>query len=245
MAALNRFISRLGEKGIPFFKLLKKADDFQWTDEADAAFKHLKKYLRSPPVVTVPTEKETLLLYIGATTHIVSIVIIVEREEEGKVFKVQRPIYYISEVLSESKVRYLPQATTLLRDAHHQGGHQVPHWRHPTQLDAMGRISKWAVELGAYNINVAPQTAIKSQALVDFNAEWTEVQVSRGIERPEHWTMYFDSSLKLEGVGAVVLLISPKGEHLKYVLQILWKVMRTSLLCIQCKVQLQEREHDN
>jgi ribonuclease HI len=36
--------------------------------------------------------------------------------------------------------------------------------------------------------------------------------------------MYFDGSLKLEGAGAGVLLISPKGEQLKYVLQIFWKV---------------------
>jgi ribonuclease HI len=36
--------------------------------------------------------------------------------------------------------------------------------------------------------------------------------------------MYFDSSLKLEGAGAGVLLISLMGEQLKYVLQIFWKV---------------------
>jgi hypothetical protein len=38
--------------------------------------------------------------------------------------------------------------------------------------DAIGRISKWAVELGGLNINFKPRTAIKSQALVDFMAEW-------------------------------------------------------------------------
>jgi ribonuclease HI len=36
--------------------------------------------------------------------------------------------------------------------------------------------------------------------------------------------MYFDGSLNLEGAGAGVLLISPMGEQLKYVLQIFWKV---------------------
>jgi citrate lyase alpha subunit len=35
MAALGRFISKLGEKGLPFFKLLKKSDKFSWTDEVD------------------------------------------------------------------------------------------------------------------------------------------------------------------------------------------------------------------
>jgi hypothetical protein len=90
--------------------------------------------------------------------------------------------------------------------------------------DATGRISKWAVELGALNIDFKPRTAIKSQALVDFMAEWWENQLPTPTECPEHWVMYFDGSLKLEGVGAGVLLISPTGEQLKYVLQIFWKV---------------------
>jgi ribonuclease HI len=90
--------------------------------------------------------------------------------------------------------------------------------------DATGRISKWAVELSALNINFKPQTTIKSQALVDLMAEWRENQLPTPTERPEHWVMYFDGLLKLEGTSAGVLLISPKGEQLKYVLQIFWKV---------------------
>jgi ribonuclease HI len=81
-----------------------------------------------------------------------------------------------------------------------------------------------AVELGTLNINFKPRTAIKSQALVDFMAEWQENQLPTPTERREHWVMYFDGLLKLEGAGAGVLLISPKGEQLKYVLQIFWKV---------------------
>jgi hypothetical protein len=91
--------------------------------------------------------------------------------------------------------------------------------------DATGRISKWAVELGALNIDFKPRTAIKSQALVDFMAKWRENQLPTPIERPEHWVMYFDSSLNLEGAGAGVLLISSMGEQFKYVLQIVWKVL--------------------
>jgi ribonuclease HI len=90
--------------------------------------------------------------------------------------------------------------------------------------DATGRISKWAVELGALSIDFKPRTAIKSQALVDFMAEWRENQVPTPVDKPEHWTMYFDGSLKLNSGGAGVLLISPRGEQLKYVLQILWEV---------------------
>jgi ribonuclease HI len=80
------------------------------------------------------------------------------------------------------------------------------------------------VELGALNIDFKPCTTIKYQALVNFMAEWREIQLPTPTERQEHWVMYFDSSLKLEGAGVGVLLISPKGEQLKYVLQIFWKV---------------------
>jgi ribonuclease HI len=80
------------------------------------------------------------------------------------------------------------------------------------------------VELGALSIDFKPRTAIKSQALVDFMAEWRENQISTPVDKPEHWTMYFDGSLKLDGGGAGVLFISPKGEQLKYVLQILLEV---------------------
>jgi hypothetical protein len=75
--------------------------------------------------------------------------------------------------------------------------------------DATGRISKWAVELGALSINFKPRTAIKSQALVNFMAEWRENQIPTPVDKPEHWTMYFDGSLKLDGGGAGVLFISP------------------------------------
>jgi hypothetical protein len=104
MAALNRFISRLGERGVPFFKLLKRQDKFQRTEEAERALQDLKQQLQSSPVLIAPLPGENLLLYIAATTHVISNAIIVERSEEGHAFGVQRPVYFISKVLSESKV---------------------------------------------------------------------------------------------------------------------------------------------
>jgi hypothetical protein len=104
MVALNRFIPRLGERGLPFFKLLKHQDKFQWTEEAKRALQDLKQHLQSPSVLTAPLLGENLLFYIAATTHIISSVIVIERSEEGHAFGVQRSVYFISEVLSESKV---------------------------------------------------------------------------------------------------------------------------------------------
>jgi hypothetical protein len=69
MAALGRFISKFGEKGLPFFRLLKKADKFVWHEEAQMAFDALKESLTTPPIMTPPILGETLLLYISATTN--------------------------------------------------------------------------------------------------------------------------------------------------------------------------------
>ena len=114
MVVLNRFISRLSEKGLPFFKLLKKTDKFEWTKEANEAFKRLKAYLTSSPVLTPPKKHEDMMLYIAATSTVISTTIVVEREEEGRVYKVQRPIYYISEVPSKSKIPVPACAKTTL-----------------------------------------------------------------------------------------------------------------------------------
>jgi hypothetical protein len=104
MAALNRFISKLGEWGLPFFKLLKHQEKFAWTPEADQALAQLKDFLSKPPVLTAPRKSEQLLLYLAATTHVVS----TERQEYGHAYPVQRLVYFVSEVLSEPKARYQP-----------------------------------------------------------------------------------------------------------------------------------------
>jgi hypothetical protein len=233
MVALNRFISKLGKQGLPFFKLLKHQDKFAWTPEADQALAQLKDFLSKTPVLTSPRKKEQLLLYLAATTYVVSAAIIIERQEDGHTYQVQRLVYFVSEVLSKSKACYQPVQKLLyvvlitsrkLRHYFQEYSITVvtdyPLGDILRNQDATRRISKWAVELGALNIDFKPHTAIKSQALVDFMEEWRENQLPTPTERPEHWVMYFDGSLKLEGTGAGVLLISPKGEQLKYILQI-------------------------
>ena len=103
IAALSRFISRLGEKAIPLYQMMKKTDNFVWSDASNAAFEDLKKQLGEPPVLAAPIDKESLLLYVAANAWAVSVAIVVERKEAGKEYPVQRPVYYISEVLIESK----------------------------------------------------------------------------------------------------------------------------------------------
>jgi hypothetical protein len=104
MATLSRFISRLGEKGLSFYKLLKKVDKFQWTTKAQEALDALKKFLTMPPVLKPPCQAmldqpaEDLLLYISCTTHVVTIALVIEWAEEGHA--------YLYNIRSTSSVKF-------------------------------------------------------------------------------------------------------------------------------------------
>ena len=91
---------------MPLYQLMKKTDVFIWSDAANAAFEDLKAQLAEPSVLAAPIEKEPLLLYMATNSWAVSVAMVVERKEAGKEHPVQRPVYYISEVLIVSKQRY-------------------------------------------------------------------------------------------------------------------------------------------
>jgi ribonuclease HI len=76
------------------------------------------------------------------------------------------------------------------------------------------------VEIGQYDVKFIPRRAIKSQALTNFIVEWIDSGL-RGIdELPNYLVMYFDGSYTLKGVGAVIMLIPPEGDILKYAIQL-------------------------
>jgi hypothetical protein len=113
LAALSCFISRLGEKGLLLYRLVRKAEHFTWTPEAEEALGNLKALLTNAPILVLAAAGEALLIYVAATTQVVSAAIVVERQEEGHALLIQRPVYFISEVLSETKICY-PQIQKLL-----------------------------------------------------------------------------------------------------------------------------------
>jgi hypothetical protein len=190
LAALSRFISRLGEKALPLYRLLKKAECFTWTLEAEEAVNNLKRTLTTAPILVPPRPEEPLLLYIAVTTQVVSATVVVERPEEGHALPVQRPVYFISEVLSDTKVWYphvqkLIYAMILARCKlqHYFLSHTIivvssfPLGEIIQNREATRRIAKWSAKFIGETPTYAPRKAIKSQALADFIAEWTDTQL--------------------------------------------------------------------
>jgi hypothetical protein len=224
---------RLGEKGLPLYHLLKKHERFSWTAEAQEALDKIKATLAHTPIITLPQDGEPLYLYVAATTQVVSAVIVVECTKEGHALPVQRPVYYISEVLSETKARY-PQIQKLLYAVvlarrnlqHYFEAHPVtvvssfPLGEIIRNPDATGRIAKWSVELMGETLAYAPRKVIKSQILADFVAEWMDTQLPPPQIQAECWTLNFDGSAMKTGADAGLLFISPLGEHMRYAVRL-------------------------
>jgi hypothetical protein len=224
LAALSRFFSRLGEKGLALYRLLKKHERFSWTVEAQDALDKLKATLTHAPILTPPRGGEPLYHYVVATTQVLSVVIVVERAEEGHALPVQRPVYYISEVLSETKARY-PQIQKLLyavvlarrKLRYYFEAHPItvvssfPLGEIIRNPDAAGRITKWSVELMGETLTYASCKAIKSQILADFVSEWTDTQLPPLHIQVECWTLYFDGSVMKIEASAGLLLSRPSG----------------------------------
>jgi hypothetical protein len=91
IAALNRFISRSTDKCLSFFIVLRKA--FEWSKECEKAFKQLKEYLSSPPLLSRTVLGEPLYLYLAVSPTAISAALI--REEAGT----QKPVYFVSRAL--------------------------------------------------------------------------------------------------------------------------------------------------
>jgi hypothetical protein len=121
---------------------------------------------------------------------VVSTAVVAERQEEGHALPVQRPVYFISEVLSKAKMRYphiqnliytIVLARCMLR--HYFESHPVTVvWSFPLgeiiqNREALRRIAKWAVKLMGEALSFVPRKAIKSHVLADFVAEWTNTQL--------------------------------------------------------------------
>ena len=109
----------------------------------------------------------------AANARDVNVAIVVERKEAGKEYPVQRPVYYVSEVLIESKQRY-PHWQKLVYGVF-MANRKLKHYfqGHPIIVvssallgdiihnrEATGRVAKWAIELSPHELKYVPRTAI-------------------------------------------------------------------------------------
>ncbi|CAL8992900.1 unnamed protein product [Prunus brigantina] len=248
VAALTRFISKATDRCAPFFKALKGSKrSITWTAECDKAFNELKEYMSRAPLLSTHEPGDTLMIYLSISATAVSSVLIQTKESA------EHPVHYVSKALQDAEARY-PDieklAFALVVSARRLRPYFQAHTihvltNHPLRQvlqkpETSGRLVKWAIELGEFDIHYKPRPATKGQAVADFISEFTEP--SRGqftitieptpTSRQIHvtgngtldstqplWTLYVDGSSNAQGCGAGLVLISPDKVVLEYALR--------------------------
>jgi hypothetical protein len=165
---------------------------------------------------------------------------------------IQKPVYYVSEVLHEAKARYL-EMHKLIYDilvasrklCHYFQAYRVvvvtsfPLKAILHNSNATGNTTKWAAEHAEFQLDFQPRHAVKSQVLANFIMEWTPSPSAPGGPDPDsdptlaepralvftepHWTLFFDGSARQQGGGAGVVLIDPSGDQVKYMVHLVFK----------------------
>ena len=227
IAAISQFVSRASDKCQPFFKVLKKA--FQWDAKCEEAFTALKTYLSSPPILVSPIEGELLTLYLAVSDFSTSVVLVRDKEQ------VQHPFYYCSRALRGAEERYprmeklilaLITAARKLRPYFQAHTIEVPTEYPMKQVlhkpETSGRLMKWATELSEFDIRYRPKIAIKGQVLADFVMEFTSAETAKDAQTTTDfsaWKLSIDGASNAQGSGAGLILTSPEGIDIEYALR--------------------------
>ncbi|PKA62943.1 RNA-directed DNA polymerase like [Apostasia shenzhenica] len=219
--SLGRFISKAGNRCSPFFRCLRNNKKGQWDSECEAAFTELKKYLTSTPILIAPKEGTVLSLYLGVSDTAVSAVLL-DGEKGG-----QHPIFYTSHILLDTESRYptleklaLALLTTTRKLRPYFQSHTIQVVTNQPLLkilhtpEVSGRLLKWSIELGEYDIKFVPRTTIKAQALADFVAEFSTSEPPPAKTLANLWSLHVDGASGSQSQGARILLTSPTGAML-------------------------------
>ncbi|KAI3783464.1 hypothetical protein L1987_42547 [Smallanthus sonchifolius] len=236
---LGHIMGKQTERSLPFFQMLKGClhkKDFRWTEEAEAAFQELKENIASLPTMVAPEAGELIFIYLSAGNEVVSVVLLIERNQA------QMSVYFISRALKEAEVNYPPMEKLALSLVHTARRLRRYFQAHPIKVvtdqpikailerpETSGRLAKWAIELGEQKIEYVPRTAIKAQVLSDFLAEVPEEskeasKIVKSDEQQKHppntWMLFADGASSTEGSGAGLVLINLEGEEFTYALQL-------------------------
>nr|GEV58322.1 reverse transcriptase domain-containing protein [Tanacetum cinerariifolium] len=227
------FMSKSAEKSFPFFKTLKKCtkkSDFQWTAEAEVAFKEMKQLIVELPMLTVPREKEELIMYLAAAKEAIGAVLMTQRD--GK----QVHIYFVSRALQGPEINYTPMEKLIIAlvSASKQlkryfQAHTIvvitdqPIKQLLSNPEVTGRLLKWRFELKEHDIQYRPRTSVKGQILVDFIVERPEddtpdTSMEDREELPDPWILFMDGSSCIDGSEAGLIIMNPEGMKFTYAL---------------------------
>jgi hypothetical protein len=152
----------------------------------------------------------------------------------GKPMKQQFPVYFMLEVLTGSKRFYskmekicyvVIMSARKLR--HYFEAHTIKVLTNQPlndifcNRDSSGRISKWAAELSEHVVDFKKRSAIKSQILADFVAEWAEPGFEVEGQVPKSaWFISCDGAWGVAGARAAAILTSPSGVKLRYAVRL-------------------------
>ncbi|XP_074328411.1 uncharacterized protein LOC141666319 [Apium graveolens] len=186
-----------------------------------------------------PEDEEVLILYLAVSEYSISAAWV--KEEEGQ----QSLVYNTSKRLQDTETRYtsmeklvytlIPVARKLRPyfQAHRievRTAYPLRHILH--KLESSGRMLKWAIELGQFNLEYCLCMAIKGQALADFILKFDSETDGKAIvlvepssqdgapanvrEEFPHpwWILHIDGAVNNSGAGAGIVLVTPEGHHL-------------------------------
>ncbi|KAL5798720.1 hypothetical protein ACOSQ2_003540 [Xanthoceras sorbifolium] len=103
---LSRFISKLIDKCVPFFNVLRGNKKFEGMEECELAFQQLKEYMGRAPLLSKPLDEDKLIIYLAVFQHAICAVLVLEEN------KIQLSVYYINKRLLNAESRY-PQIEKL------------------------------------------------------------------------------------------------------------------------------------
>nr|GEU65132.1 reverse transcriptase domain-containing protein [Tanacetum cinerariifolium] len=227
LAGLNRFLS----KSLPLFKTLKKCTkkgDFHWATEAEEAFTQLKQHIATLPTLVAPRPREELNMYLSTTYGAIRTVLLTDRNS------VQTPVYFVSKSLKKTEVNYSAMEKLVLALVFAAKRLRRYFQAHPIVVitdqpikqviykpDASGRLQKWSILLGEYNISYRPRTAVKGQIIAGFIIKKPDTDVApprSKVKLHEPWILFTDGSSCVDGSGTCLILTNPKGMEFTYAL---------------------------
>ncbi|XP_038999487.1 uncharacterized protein LOC120125050, partial [Hibiscus syriacus] len=238
---IARFISQLTERCDPIFRLLRKNDSGEWSEDCREAFEAVKRYLSNTPILAPPIPGKPLILYLSVYDNSMGCVL----GQHDQTEKRERAIYYLSKKFTECEARYSPieklccalvWATRRLRQ------YMLYHttWL-ISKLDPLkylmgvpalsGRLARWQILLSEFDIQYVSQKAVKGSAIAEFIASRASEEYEQlnfdfpdedlmAISEEEtialagkYWKMNFDGASNALGHGIGAILVSPSEEH--------------------------------